>query len=212
MISVSLLSMREKLIDYIKEINKENIDYIHLDMMDGIFVPNKSYTYEEVKLIVNNINKPLDVHLMVEDIDDYIKDYIMYDTGYITIHYEALKDLKPITRIKSHGIKCGISIKPNTNIEDIYDLLDKIDMVLIMSVEPGQGGQEFIQSSYDKITKLKEEINTRKLNVKISVDGGINEETGKKSLECGADILVIGSSIKTSKDIINILKNSVNNI
>ncbi|NLV90578.1 MAG: ribulose-phosphate 3-epimerase, partial [Tenericutes bacterium] len=96
MISVSLLSMRDDLLKYINIINKENIDYIHLDMMDGIFVPNKSFSYEEVKLIVENINKPLDVHLMVEDIDNYIKDYYMYNTEYITFHYEALKNLDPI--------------------------------------------------------------------------------------------------------------------
>ncbi len=207
MISVSLLSMRDDLLKYINIINKENIDYIHLDMMDGLFVPNKSFSYEEIKLIVDNINKPLDVHLMVEDIDNYIKDYYMYNTEYITFHYEVLKSLDPIKKVKSHGIKCGISIKPDTNIEVIYDLLDKIDLVLIMSVEPGKGGQAFISSSLNKIKLLKEEINKRKLNVKISVDGGINEITGLESLKNGADILVIGTEIKRNINIINTINN-----
>lgn len=206
MISASLLSMRNNLLEYIYKLNKENIDYIHLDMMDGLFVSNKSFTYDEVKLIVDNINKPLDVHLMVEDIDDYIKDYLSYNTDYITFHYEAMKDTKLITKIKSHGIKCGISIKPNTEVELIYDLLDKIDMVLIMSVEPGKGGQEFIPSSLEKVKKLKSEITKRNLDVKISIDGGINKDTGKLSLNNGADILVIGSAIKENPNIIKELK------
>lgn len=206
MISVSLLSMRDNLLYYLNELNNSNIDYIHLDMMDGLFVPNKTYTYDEIKLIVDNTNKPLDVHLMVEDINDYIKDYISYNTEYITFHYEAMKDISIINKIKSHNIKCGISIKPSTEVEQIYDLLDKIDLVLIMSVEPGKGGQEFIQNSLTKIEKLKEEINKRNLNVKISVDGGINKDTGKKSLESGADILVIGTSIKDNLSLIDDLK------
>jgi ribulose-phosphate 3-epimerase len=206
MISASLLSMRDNLFHYIKILNKENIDYIHIDMMDGVFVPNKSFTYEEIKFIIDNINRPIDVHLMVKDIDNYIKDYLMYDTEYITIHYEAMIDLKPIAKIKSHGIKCGISIKPDTNVEHIYDLLDKIDLVLIMSVEPGKGGQEFIPNTLDKISKLKDEIKRRKLNVKISVDGGITEKAGKQSLKRGADMLVIGSALKKDMNIINKLK------
>ena len=207
MISVSLLSMRDNLLEHIKKLNKEDIDYFHLDMMDGLFVSNKSFSYDEVKLIIDNINKPLDVHLMVEDIDNYIKDYLTYNTEYITFHYEAMKDLKPINKIKSHGIKCGISIKPDTDIEVIFDLLDKIDLVLIMSVQPGKGGQEFINNTLNRIKKLKEEINKRKLNIKISVDGGINEITGKSSLECGADILVMGTSIKENIKIIQNIKN-----
>lgn len=206
MISASLLSMRNNLLEYIYKLNKENIDYIHLDMMDGLFVSNKSFTYDEVKLIVDNINKPLDVHLMVEDIDDYIKDYLSYNTEYITFHYEAMKDLSPITKVKSHGIKCGISIKPETEVELIYDILDKVDLILIMSVNPGKGGQEFMDSSLDKVKKLKEEIIKRNLNVKISIDGGINKETGTISLESGADILVIGTAIKEDMNLIEQLK------
>lgn len=206
MISVSLLSMRDNLLYYINELNKSDIDYIHLDMMDGLFVSSKSFSYDEVKLIVDNIDKPLDVHLMVEDIDDYIKDYLSYNTEYITIHYEAMKDTLLINKIKSHNIKCGISIKPDTEVEQIFDLLDKIDLVLIMSVEPGKGGQEFIENSLDKIRKLKEEIMKRNLNVKISVDGGINKDTGKLSLSSGADILVIGTAVKNDMNLIDDLK------
>ncbi len=206
MISISLLSMRDDLLNSINAINKKNIDYIHLDMMDGLFVENKSFTYDEVKLIVEKANKPLDVHLMVNDIDNYIKDYISYNTEYITIHYEAMKNTTSIEKIKNHGIKCGISINPDTDVENIYDLLDKIDLVLIMSVNPGKGGQEFISGSLDKVKKLKEEIIRRKLPVKISIDGGINKQTGVDAINSGADILVIGSAYKKDSSIIDQLK------
>ena len=199
-ISVSLLSNKDNLKEYVEEINKLDVDYIHLDIMDNKFVPYNSFTYDEIKEIINTSNKPFDVHLMVKNIDEYIYQYAMLNTEYITIHYEALTDLKIIDKIKSYGIKCGISVKPNTDIELIYDLLPKIDLVLIMSVEPGQGGQEFIDSSIEKINKLKSYIKKTNLNVIISVDGGINNITGRKCIINGADMLVIGSSLSKSNN------------
>ena len=194
-VSASLLSIRDKLKETTIEFNDLDIDYIHLDIMDGIFVPNKSFTYDEIKEIINNTKYPLDVHLMVSDIDSYIYDYIMLNTEFITFHYEALKDIKTIQKIKSHGIKCGISIKPSTNVEEIFDLLPYIDLVLVMSVEPGKGGQEFMTMALDKIKKLKNKIEKDNLNVLISVDGGRNKNRAIECIESGADILVIGSAL-----------------
>lgn len=192
-ISASLLSMRDNLLESINKINSTDIDLIHLDVMDNIFVPYESFNYDEIKTIVDNINKPLDVHLMVKDIYKYINDYSMYNTEYITIHYEAMLDTRVIDIIKSYGIKCGISIIPSTNVEQIFDLLDKIDLVLIMSVEPGKGGQTFLDFSLEKIKKLKQEIKKRNLNVKISVDGGINNANIGYCINNGIDIIVLGT-------------------
>lgn len=197
-ISASLLSARDNLEKTIEEINNLDIDYIHLDIMDGKFVPNTSFTYEEIKTIVSNINKPLDVHLMVKDIDEYIYNYAMLNTEYITFHYETIHSLKTIKKIKDYGIKCGIAIKPNTNVEEIYDLLPYIDLVLVMSVEPGKGGQKFIDGSQDKIKKLKDKIKSLDLHVVVSVDGGINDTTAKLCKSAGVDILVIGSALTNS--------------
>jgi len=194
-ISASLLSAKDNLKETVLELNELDIDYIHLDIMDNEFVPYNSFNYDEIKEIVNNSTKRFDVHLMVKEIDAYIYNYAMLNTEYITIHYEALKNTDVIKKIKDYGIKCGISIKPNTDIEMIYDLLPSIDMVLIMSVEPGRGGQEFIPSSIEKIKKLKNKIQKENLNVIISVDGGINKNRAKEVVRSGADMLVIGSAL-----------------
>ena len=194
-ISASLLSARDNLEKTIDEINNLDIDYIHLDIMDGEFVPNTSFTYEEIKTIISSINKPLDVHLMVKNIDEYIYNYAMLNTEYITFHYETIHSLKTIKKIKDYGIKCGIAIKPNTNIEEIYDLLPYIDLVLVMSVEPGRGGQKFIDGSQDKIRKLKDKIKSLDLHVVVSADGGINDTTAELCKASGVDILVIGSAL-----------------
>ena len=199
-ISASLLSARDNLEKTIEEMNNLDIDYIHLDIMDGKFVPNTSFTYEEIKTIVSSINKPLDVHLMVKDIDEYIYNYAMLNTEYITFHYETIHSLKTIKKIKDYGIKCGMAIKPNTNVEEIYDLLPYIDLVLVMSVEPGKGGQKFIDGSQDKIKSLD-------LHVVVSVDGGINDTTAELCKASGVDILVIGSALTNSDNKREFVKN-----
>lgn len=199
-ISASLLSARDNLEKTIEEINNLDIDYIHLDIMDGKFVPNTSFTYEEIKTIISSINKPLDVHLMVKNIDEYIYDYAMLNTEYITFHYETIHSLKTIKKIKDYGIKCGIAIKPSTNVEEIYDLLPYIDLVLVMSVEPGKGGQKFIEGSQLKIKKLKDKIKSLDLHVLVSVDGGINITTSNLCKQSGVDILVIGSALTNNDD------------
>ena len=206
-ISASLLSIRDKLNETILEFNDLDIDYIHLDIMDNLFVPYNSFTNDEIKLITTLTNKPLDVHLMVKDIDKYIYDYVILNTKYITIHYEALEDISIIKKIKNFGIKCGISIKPNTNVEKIYDLLQLVDMVLIMSVEPGRGGQEFIPSALEKVKKLKDKIKNDNLDVIISIDGGINNIRAIECLNSGVDMLVIGSALVNSENKEELIKN-----
>lgn len=206
-ISASLLSIRDKLNETILEFNDLDIDYIHLDIMDNLFVPYNSFTNDEIKLITTLTNKPLDVHLMVKDIDKYIYDYVILNTKYITIHYEALEDISIIKKIKNFGIKCGISIKPNTNVEKIYDLLPLVDMVLIMSVEPGRGGQEFIPSALEKVKKLKNKIKNDNLDVIISIDGGINNIRAIECLNSGVDMLVIGSALVNSENKEELIKN-----
>lgn len=204
-VSASILSVND-LNDTIKELNTLDIDYIHLDIMDGKFVPNTSFTYDQIKKIIEVSEKPFDVHLMVRDVENYIYHYAMLNTEYITFHYEVLKDLKIIKKIKNYGIKCGISVKPSTDIELIYELLPYIDMVLIMSVEPGRGGQKFIDNSLNKIKKLKDYIKKNNLNVIISVDGGINNNTGVNCVKNGADMLVVGSALINSNDKENFIK------
>jgi ribulose-phosphate 3-epimerase len=210
-VSVSILSSNDKR-KAISLLNKTNADYLHVDVMDGKFVEEKSLDFSKMKDLLKNSNLPLDVHLMVANPNKLIEGYALLKTEFITIHYELDKDVNVyLDKIKSYGIKCGISIKPNTKVEAIYHLLDKIDLVLIMSVEPGYGGQEFIESTLSKIETLKEEIVSRKLNVLIEVDGGIDNETAKLCILKGVDILVSGSYITSSNNYqekINELKNN----
>ncbi|MDY4236707.1 MAG: ribulose-phosphate 3-epimerase [Bacilli bacterium] len=203
-VSGSFLSNNDKLYE-INRLNNSNVDYIHFDVMDGKFVSNKNITVSELPKLIDNVKKKIDIHFMVSNPDKYIEKICYYNIEYITIHYE-IKNLEDyIDKIKNYGFKVGIAIKPETDIEKIYYLLDKINLVLIMSVEPGKSGQKFIDVS-DKINKLKQEIINRKLNVKISVDGGINEEVLTYVKE--ADILVSSSFILRDLDKnVDILKN-----
>lgn len=205
-VSASLLSCRDNLMRITDEYNDLDIDFIHLDIMDEKFVPFSSFNDNEVDLIVNTTNKPLDVHLMVEDLNKYIDYYKNFNPEYITIHYEVLNDLEIINKIKNSGIKVGISIKPSTNVEDIYELLPFIDLVLIMSVEPGQGGQKFMPNALDKINKLSKKIKNLNLDVLISVDGGINNNSASECIKNGVDILVIGSALSNSTDKIDFIE------
>lgn len=204
-VSGSFLSNNDKFYE-INRLNNSNVDYIHFDVMDGKFVSNKNITVSELPKLIDNVKKKIDIHFMVSNPDKYIEKICYYNIEYITIHYE-IKNLEDyIDKIKNYGFKVGIAIKPETDIEKIYYLLDKINLVLIMSVEPGKSGQKFIDVS-DKINKLKQEIINRKLNVKISVDGGINEEVLIYVKE--ADILVSSSFILSDLDRnVDILKNS----
>ena len=196
-VSVSYLSSKDIPTD-LRKLNVTDVDYIHVDVMDGRFVRNKTLSFSEVKEIHRFTNKRLDVHLMVKKPIKFIPKYATLNTEYITIHVEAKKIDKALDLIEEYGIKKGISIKPNTPLEDLVPYLDKIDLILVMSVEPGKGGQDFIEDTIDRIKELKKLLKEHKSKALISVDGGINEET-KKKLK-GVDILVSGSYVISSDD------------
>lgn len=210
MISTSILSIKDNIKDNVLKLNNTNTTYIHLDIMDGLFVPNKTWEYNEIKDIIDDSNKPLDVHLMVSDVIKYIDEYSKLNPEFITFHLEAVDNIKEvIDYIHSKNIKVGLSIKPNTNIDWLTPYLNDIDMILLMSVEPGMGGQSFIDSSYERLNKLNELKN--KYNFLIEIDGGINENN-ITNLN-GVDIAVVGSYITSSdnyQEQIDKLLNKVN--
>ena len=206
-VNVSILSSTIKPQDIVKELDKTNADAIHIDIMDGKFVDNKTWTTSEIIKLTKYSNLPLDVHLMVNNPSKYIEDYAMLNTNNITFHYEAVKDVnKVINEIKDYGLKVGIAVNPDTDVKNIYDYLSNIDIVLIMSVYPGKSGQVFINETLDKIKELKDYIVNNNFKTLISVDGGINDETGKLCKEAGADILVSASYIH------NDIKNNIDKL
>lgn len=189
-LSTSILSIKDNLNENIEKLSNTTTDYIHLDVMDGIFVPNKSLEYNEMV----KTNKNLDVHLMVQNVYKYIDIYKELKPEFITVHLEIDENLFDVMEyIKSLGIKAGISIKPNTEIGSIVPYLHMADLILVMSVEPGKGGQSFIQESKEKIDALKVIKKLNNYNYEIEVDGGINDETIE--LCHNANIVVVGSFI-----------------
>lgn len=204
-ISPSILGSNDR-IDSIHKLNNTNADYIHIDAMDGIFVPNTQMKIDEVLELETHSNLPLDIHLMVEDPETYLNKLQNKNIEYITIHLEINKDINIlIDKIKSLGYKVGLSIKPNTNVKELIPYLDKIDLVLIMSVEPGLGGQLFMPDSLIKAKSLRE-LNK---DIIIEIDGGIND-TNIEEIKKYVDIAVVGSYITNSFDynkVINNLKN-----
>jgi len=198
-LSVSILNAKDKK-EMIKILNTTNISYIHLDIMDGQFVSQTTLPIKEIKELSNQSEKKLDVHLMVEEPLEYIESINgLSNIEYITIHLEIDKDIKNIlSKIKSYGYKAGLSIKPNTNINELLPYLNYLDLILLMTVEPGLGGQPFIPSSTTRIKELRKLVGN---NIKIEVDGGINNETMKNVPE--ADIVVVGSYITKSENPIN---------
>lgn len=207
-VSVSILSSSIKASDIVKKLDNTKADYIHVDVMDGKFVENKTWTYSEIKKIVSYSSLPLDVHLMVEKPEKYIEDYAMLNTSYIAFHYEAVKDIdNMIDMIKDYGLKVGIAINPETDESVIYPYLNKIDEVLVMGVHPGKSGQSFIENTPLKIKNIKDEIIKQNSKAIISVDGGINNETGLLCKENGVDTLVSASYLHNNlNENINILK------
>ncbi len=177
-------------------------DIIHVDVMDGHFVPNISYGATVMKSLIGKTKMPFDVHLMIEDADKYISDFVTENTEYITVHQEACTHLdRTIQLIKSYDIKAGVAINPATPLATLEYVLNEIDLVLIMSVNPGFGGQKFIAESLRKITKLAEVRTKRNLNFEIGVDGGINIDNARLVSDAGADILVAGASVFKADDI-----------
>lgn len=204
-VSVSVLSNEIKPQDIVKKLDLSKPDYIHIDIMDGKFVSNKTWTTSEVKKFTSYSTLPLEVHLMVNNPSKYIEDYALMNTSIIIFHYEAVKDINEmINKVKLYGLKVGIAINPETNINVLIPYLNLIDEVLIMSVHPGKSGQSFIEESLEKISVLKNIILEGNYKTIISVDGGINNETGLLCKDAGADELVSASYIH--KDIINNIK------
>ncbi len=204
-VSVSVLSNEIKPQDIVKKLDLAKPDYIHIDIMDGKFVSNKTWTTSEVKKFTSYSTLPLEVHLMVNNPSKYIEDYALMNTSIIIFHYEAVKDINEmINKVKLYGLKVGIAINPETNIDVLLPYLNKIDEVLIMSVHPGKSGQSFIENSLEKIRQLKNIIIENNYKTIISVDGGINDETGLLCKEAGVDELASASYIH--KDVINNVK------
>ena len=183
------------LADDIKKLESAGCDMLHLDVMDGIFVPNISFGVPVIKSIKAHSNIPLDVHLMIDRPHRYIKDFAAV-SDWLGFHFEAGSDNAELLKeIRNLGCKSCITIKPCTKPEEIFDLLPLCDMVLVMSVEPGFGGQKFMTSALEKLKVLKAEINRQELNVELEVDGGINGETAPLAVEAGATVLVAGSYV-----------------
>lgn len=190
--------------NYIEMLNNSNTDYIHFDVMDGKFVKNKNLSIKELEKYLKMSKKKNDVHLMVKNPKEYIKTLSIYNISYLTIHKEIENYKEMIKLIKSYGIKPGLAINPETKIEDVFEDLKNVSLVLLMSVHPGKSGQEFIEESTNKISVLKEEIKKKNLNVKISIDGGIKEEVLEKIKD--VDIVVSASYILNDLNNINKIK------
>lgn len=182
-------------------VNSSEADYLHLDIMDGVFVPNISFGFPIIRQIKSISEKPLDTHLMIVDPDRYLDEFVNAGANNLTVHYEACTHLhRTIQRIKARGIEASVSLNPATPVHVLEDILPDIDMVLIMTVNPGYGGQKFIPQSVEKIRRLRSMIDEAGLNVKIEIDGGVNEKNIVPLSEAGVDVFVAGNTVFSAKD------------
>lgn len=201
-VGVSFLTSKDDLETTLSKIDESNADYIHVDMMDGMFVPDANYTIADLKKMFKNINKKLDVHMMVCSPNKYVKEFAkMSNVEYLTLHYEShRRPIDVINMIRHTPLKVGIAINPETKVSHIVPLLNHIDQVLVMSVKPGKGGQKFMEEILYKIETLKDIREENGYHYVINVDGGINAETAKLVKEAGADMVVSGSYVCLSDD------------
>lgn len=192
----------------IQMLNNSEADWFHLDIMDGVFVPNISFGFTVLKYIKQLAKKPLDVHLMIVQPDRYFDRFKKFGADIISVHYEACTHLhRDICTIKENGIKAGVVLNPHTNVSMIFDIVKDVDVVLLMSVNPGYGGQKFINNTYSKISALKDMIIQKSSDALIEVDGGVSPENAGKLVECGADVLVAGDAIFSSEDPVKVIHN-----
>ena len=185
----------------IEMVNRSQADWFHLDIMDGVFVPNISYGLPVVSQIKKMATKPLDVHLMIVQPERYVEAFHKAGADILTVHYEACTHLhRTIQQIKAQGMKAGVSLNPHTPVSLLEDVIEDIDVVLLMSVNPGFGGQSFIEQTINKVDKLKKLIMESNSHTLIEIDGGVNFETGKRLVNAGADALVAGSFVFNATD------------
>ncbi|WP_378182879.1 ribulose-phosphate 3-epimerase [Aquimarina sp. SS2-1] len=191
----------------VEMINHSDADWFHIDIMDGVFVPNISFGMPVLRDIAKHATKTIDVHLMIVDPDRYIKTFADLGSNVLTVHYEACTHLhRTLQAIKAEGMKAGVAINPHTNVSLLEDTITDIDLVCIMSVNPGFGGQSFIENTYKKVRQLKEIINRNNANTMIEIDGGVTNKNAKQLVEAGADVLVAGSYVFKSEDPIQTIK------
>ncbi len=194
-------------------INQSNADWFHVDIMDGMFVPNISFGFPVVKAIKKHATKPLDVHLMIVDPDRYLNDFKQAGADILTVHIEACTHLhRTISAIKDLGMKAGVALNPHTSVGLLKDIISDLDLVCLMSVNPGFGGQKFIENTYSKTTELKELIIQKNSSARIEIDGGVNQANAGKLMASGADVLVAGNFVFSSdnpSETIAILKQTV---
>jgi ribulose-phosphate 3-epimerase len=185
----------------VEMLNNSEADWFHLDIMDGVFVPNISYGLPIIEQINKKATKTLDVHLMIVNPDNYVEKFAKVGADYLTVHYEACTHLhRTVQNIKANGMKAGVSLNPHTPISVLEEIIADLDLVLLMSVNPGFGGQSFIENTISKTERLKELIKAKGSKALIEIDGGVNMETGKRLVEAGADALVAGSFVFGSEN------------
>lgn len=209
LIAPSILSADfNRLGEAIQTINQSEADFIHFDVMDGVFVPNISFGIPVIKDVNKIAEKPLDVHLMIVNPDKFIVPFAKAGASYLTVHYEACPHLhRTIQSIKEQNVKASVCLNPHTPVWLLEDIIAELDMVLLMSVNPGFGGQKFIENTYKKVAQLKELTERFNPDCLIEVDGGVNYETGKKLFEAGANVLVAGSFVFNAENSIETIKN-----